>query len=80
MPRNKDKKDDLDTQTTIANMNVEGMDWYDPTLKEGEERPKVSKKERKMITKGMFLAYLPFFLMVAAIFGVLFLIAWLWLT
>ncbi len=74
------RKDDLDTETTIADMNVEGMDWYDPTLKKGEERPKVSKKERRAITKGMLLAYLPFLLMVVAIFGVLFLIAWLWLS
>ena len=80
MSRNKGEKEELDTETTIADMNVEGMDWYDPSLKSGEERPKISGKERRMITKGMFLAYLPFVLMVAAIFGVLFLIAFLWLN
>ena len=40
------KKDDLDMETTVANMNVEGFSWYDPTIKDGSKNsvPTLTKK------------------------------------
>ena len=75
----KNNKDELDTETTIVDMNVEGMPWYDKSLKDGKPVEKISKEEQKIITKAMILAYLPFACMVAAVFGILFFIAWVWL-
>jgi hypothetical protein len=75
------KRDDLDTETTFADMNVEGFRWYDPNLKKkgGKDRVKVTKKEYWSMVKGAFLAYLPFLLCVIGAFGLMVLIAYLWL-
>ena len=65
--RQKRQKPELDTTTTFANMNVEGFKWYDPNLEKRRER-------------GAFAAMWPFLLGVAAIFGVIWLLAYLWLS
>ena len=31
------KRDDLDMETTVADMNVEGFSWYDPHRKNGKQ-------------------------------------------
>ena len=80
---NKPIKDELGTETTFADMNLEGFSWYDPT-KKGKSKnknsmPKITRKEYWSMVKGAFLAYLPFFLVVIASFGIMVLIAYLWL-
>jgi hypothetical protein len=80
----KDKsKDDLDTETTIVDMNVEGFRWYDPSKKNDQNKtrkPKVSRKEYWAMVKGAFLAYLPMFIIILLSFALVFLLAYLWLT
>ena len=83
----KRKKPELDTTTTFANMNVEGFKWYDPTLeKRLAERkngtvipPKISRREYRQIVRGAFAALWPIIVGVVAIFGTLYLMAYLWL-
>lgn len=83
-------KPELDTTTTFANMNVEGFKWYDPTLeKRLEERmnnknkvipPKISRREYWQMVRGAFAALLPVLLGITVIFGLLYGIAYLWLS
>ncbi len=80
MSKKEKKKEELDTQTTVADMNVEGFRWYDPKKKEGgKEAPKLTKKEQRALIKGAYKAMLPMFLCMAVAFGLMFLLAWLWL-
>lgn len=85
MPRNpkKEKKDDLDTETTFADMNVEGFRWYDPSKKKSggkTTRPKVSRKEYWKLVRAAFAAYLPAILIMLATFGIVIVLAYLWLS
>ncbi len=81
MAKKKDKnKVELDTETTVADMNVEGFSWYDPAKKAGKkEVPKLTKKEQKALIRGAYKAMLPMFLCIALGFGFMILLAWLWL-
>ena len=76
------KKDDLDMETTVANMNVEGFSWYDPTIKEGAKkpRPKLTKKEQRAMIKGEFRSMLPMIFCIAVGCLMIFLLAYLWLS
>ena len=73
---------DLDTTTTFANMNVEGFRWYDPSLKDGKRREKlnVTRKEYWAMVKGAFLAIGPYILGAMLVFGLLAVLAYLWLS
>ncbi len=75
----KKKKDDLDMETTIADMNVEGMSWYDPARKNGKETPKLSKKEQRAMILGAYRAMLPMIGCILAGALLMFLLAYLWL-
>lgn len=77
----KDKKDDLDTTTTFADMNIEGFRWYDPSKKKGAKpRRKVSRKEYWQMVRGMFAAVLPYFCIFLLSVGIVGLLLYLWLT
>ena len=77
----KSDRDDLDTETTFANMNVEGFRWYDPSRKNGKrEKRKVDRKEYRQMVRGAFAARLPFFLIFLASVGVVGLLMYLWLS
>ncbi len=84
MAKKNKKPDDLDTETTFADMNVEGFKWYDPHLKKNSQsgmrkhKQKVSRKEYRKIVRAAFAAYAPVFLIVILVFGIMGLIAWLW--
>lgn len=79
----KKPNDDLDTETTIVDMNVEGFSWYDASKKkqDGKKTVKhsVSRKEYWQMVKGAFLAILPYFLIICVAFGAMVLLAYLWL-
>lgn len=78
----KKKPDDLDTETTFADMNVDGFKWYDPSKKKKGMKnvtTPVSRKEYWAMVRGAFLAALPFIIGIVAIFGIVYLIAYLWL-
>lgn len=81
MAKKEKKKDDLDTETTFADMNVEGFKWYDPSKKKGGSgKVKVTRKEYRSMVKGAFAAFLPVFLCVIGALIVVFCLMYLWLT
>ncbi len=73
-------------ETTFADMNVEGFRWYDPNLKKRSQsgmkkhRQKMSRKEYRQLVRAAFAAYAPVFLIVILVFGIMGLIAWLWVS
>lgn len=76
------KKDTLDMETTVADMNVEGFKWYDPTRKKGiKKRPieKVTKKEYRAMVRGAYAAFLPVIVCVTISFALMVLLAYFWL-
>ncbi len=77
----KKKTPPLDTQTTVADMNVEGFSWYDPKRKKGEKKqsPDLTKKEQRALIRGAYKAMLPMILCIALVFVAMFLLAKLWL-
>lgn len=78
--KKKKEKTELDIETTFADMNVEGFDWYDPAKKNGKKSVgKVSRKEYWAMVRGAFRAMWPMFACIVA--GALFmvLLAFLWL-
>ena len=87
MCRKKKKKQyDDDDGRTIANMNVDGMPWYDKNKEEDEEKKKkmeelkITRKERRAMIIGAYLAYLPVFLVVTLAFVIVMLLISLWLS
>ena len=84
MPKKNKKDDELDTQTTFADMNVEGFKWYDPTRKKHKDektvRRKVSRKEYWQMVRGAFAAFMPFFLIFLISMGIVIILAYLWLS
>ena len=74
-------KPELDTETTFADMNVEGFSWYDPTLKNEKKQPvpQLTKKEQRALIKGAYKAMLPMLLCVLTGFALMFLLAYFWL-
>lgn len=81
----KKKYDDLDTETTIADMNIDGFKWYNPSAKKegndgkNQQPIQLSKREKRAMMKGALLAVLPVvccvILAVLAVFG----LAYLWI-
>ncbi|MBR2970949.1 MAG: hypothetical protein IKC48_04050 [Clostridia bacterium] len=85
--RNKNKKQyDDDDGRTIANMNVEGMPWYEPNKEEKDKKKqqmedlRITRKERRAMIWGAYLAYLPMLLVMLAGFGIAVLLIMLWLS
>jgi hypothetical protein len=78
----KDDLDELDTQTTFVDMNVEGFRWYDPTKKHNNDmqKRKVTRKEYWQLVRGAFAAFLPYFLFFMCAMGILVVLAYFWLS
>ena len=76
------KKDDLDMNTTFADMNVDGFKWSNPGAKNGKDvkKTKITKKEYRAMIKGALSAYMPFIGCVAAAMLIVFLLAYIWLS
>ena len=81
MDKKQKKQDDLDMETSFADMNVEGMPWYDIFRKNGAKKDKiqVTKKEYWAMVRGAFRAYAPMFLSIICGFGMMILLMYLWL-
>ncbi len=77
--KNRKEKQELDTETTFADMNVEGFSWYDPSKKKNKQKIKIEKKEFWAMVRGAFEAYLPLFGVLIGVGVVIFLIAYFWL-
>ena len=74
------KRDDLDMETTVADMNVEGFRWYDPHKKSGKTPPpQLTKEEQRALMRGAFRAMLPLLGCIAAGMLFIFMLAMLWL-
>ncbi len=79
--KRKTKTPDYDDGRTIAEMNVEGMPWYNPTKdKKVNEEDKPTKKELRAMMRAGYLAYLPRVLATLAGFGLCVLLTYLWLN
>lgn len=82
--KNKKKYSDDDGRT-IANMNVDGMPWYQPNKEEDDakkkkiEELKITRKEKRAMIWGAYLAYLPMFLVCIAAFTIVMILIYLWL-
>ena len=84
----KDKKpniqDELDTETTFADMNVDGFSWYDPSRKKNggkkAERIYLSREEKWAMFKAGVSVVLPFVIGVAGIGLVLYAVMALWMS
>ena len=71
---------ELDTETTFADMNVEGFSWYNPNLKKQKaQKVEVSRKEYWAMVRGAFKSILPLIACMLAAGLIVFLIAFLWL-
>lgn len=70
------KKYDDDDGRTIANMNCEGLPWYQKNKSDKprnrEDRP--TRREMRAIIIGAFRAYLPYFLFIIFGFSLAFLL------
>ncbi len=79
--KEKKPKEELDMETTIADMNVEGFSWYDPSRKNGKkkETPKLTKKEQKALIIGAYKAMFPLLLCIVLGAVIMFSLAWIWL-
>ena len=84
MSRKNKKDDDLDMQTSFADMNIEGFKWYDPSRKKGDGQKKVkrkvTRKEYWQMVRGAFAAFMPFFAVFLLALGVVIGLAYLWLS
>ena len=72
---------ELDTQTTVADMNVEGFSWYNPKRKTDAKNQgvKLTRKEYWAMVRGAFLAMLPMLICILAGMLLMFLLAYTWL-
>ncbi|MCD8372730.1 MAG: hypothetical protein LUD27_05460 [Clostridia bacterium] len=77
--RRKRKDDELDTETTFADMNVEGMRWYNPHRKDKDKQEKISKKEQRKMMLGAFAAFAPVIGIIIVVGLLMFLLAYIWL-
>ncbi len=78
--KEKKEKPQLDTETTVADMNVEGFSWYDPAKKQGKKQPpQLTKKEQRALIRGAYKAMLPMIGCIVAVGIVMFLLVLLWL-
>ena len=79
--KNKQPKAELDMETTVADMNVEGFSWYNPNKKKKRAQSigPITRKEYWAMVKGAFAAVWP--LMVCTVLGaaLMFLFAYIWL-
>ena len=81
MPKKNKKRDDLDMETTFADMNVEGFSWYNPHKKKNGNKggkQKLSRREYGQLVRAAFAAYAPIFIIVIIVFALMGCLAWLW--
>ena len=80
MANKRRKIDNLDTETTFAEMNVEGFSWYDPNRgKRKAQQTQLTKKEERALMRGAVRAMLPMIICILSGMLLMFLLAYLWL-
>lgn len=80
--KKKKQKAELDMETTVADMNVEGFKWYNPHKKKKSEDSlgKITFKEHLAMVVGAFRAFWPVLLLILLGFGMMVGFAYLWLN
>ncbi|MBQ9714672.1 MAG: hypothetical protein IJV83_05070 [Clostridia bacterium] len=80
--KRKKPKAEFDTESTIADMNVEGFKWYNPQKKKNpnDSVGKITFKEYWAMVIGAFRAFWPTLLMIVLGFVFMVLFAYLWLS
>lgn len=75
-------KNKIDNETTIVNMNIEGMPGYhkDNHTKKMQNGVSVTKRERRAMIFGALHTLLPFIGMILIVFLVLYTLLYLWLN
>ncbi len=72
--------DNLDTETTVVDMNVEGFSWYDPNMSTRKKQAtQLTKKEQRALLRGAVRAMLPMIGCILCGMLLMFLLAFLWL-
>ncbi len=81
MDDKENKPQELDMETTFADMNVEGMPGYDPTRKNKKKTPteKLTKAEYRALVRGAYKAMIPMLLCMFGVGAFMILLAYLWL-
>ncbi len=79
--KKKKQKAEIDMETTVADMNVEGFKWYNPQKKKKpkDSLGKITFKEYWAMVVGAFRAFWPMLLMIILGFGMMIALAYLWL-
>ena len=81
--RKRREQAELDMETTIADMNVEGFSWYDPHRSKNKSQNKgerVSRKEYWAMVGGAFRAIFPLLGCILLVSLLMFLIGYAWLS
>ena len=79
--RKKRRREAYDDGRTVANMNVEGFDWFNPRANGSKTPPgKVTRKEYWAMVFGAFKAMLPLIACMLLAFGLVLGLAILWLS
>ena len=81
----KKEEPELDMETTIADMNVEGFSWYNPAKKAdaksgNKDRIVLTKEEKRAIRRAALQAMIPFLLIAGVVYSLMYLLAMLWLS
>jgi hypothetical protein len=76
----KKQKPELDTETTFADMNVDGIRGYDPRRKQKkQDRVELSKKEYWALVRGAYRAMFPLICCMVISGILIILLAYFWL-
>lgn len=80
--KKKKEREKLDTETTIADMNVEGFKWYNPHKKKhpNDSVGKITFKEYWAMVIGAFRAMWPMFACIILGALIMMALAFLWLS
>ena len=83
--KKKKKEYEDDDGRTVANMNVDGMPWYEENKEENDEKRRkmmelrLSHKEKFAMYMGAVTAFLPMLLVAAAAFTIVMILIAIWL-
>lgn len=68
----------IDDGSTVSDMNVEGMPWYDKNRDKRKKPERVTFKEKMAVLFGAYRAYLPWLLIMAISMGAVYLLIKVW--
>ena len=80
--KKKKEREEIDMETTIADMNVDGFKWYNPNKKKNAQDSlgKITFKEYMAMIIGAFRAFWPLFLCIVCGMLLMMVFAYFWLA